>query len=205
MRFAILLLVAASCGGGSEGEDAAQCMNALDDDGDGLVDCDDPGCAGKGGCPDDGDTGQDGPVPSVFINEFMASNQTSVADTDESYPDWIELYNAGDGAVDLGGFTMTDDLAEKDKHVLAGDLSIAAGGYLLLWADRDVKQGSNHLSFGLARMGEEIGLFTAAGSAVDQVTYGEQTTDWSALRWPDGGEEWTFTADPTPGAANQAP
>ncbi|NOZ62419.1 MAG: lamin tail domain-containing protein, partial [Calditrichaeota bacterium] len=55
------------------------------------------------------------PLPEIVINEFLAGNETINTDEDGEYEDWIELYNAGDDAVDLTGFTITDDPTEPDQ------------------------------------------------------------------------------------------
>ena len=36
---------------------------------------------------------------ALVINEFMASNGSTVADPQGQYDDWIEIYNAGPGTV----------------------------------------------------------------------------------------------------------
>jgi hypothetical protein len=46
----------------------------------------------------------------LFINEFMADNQAGISDEASEFDDWIELYNAGTEALDLGGLFLTDDL-----------------------------------------------------------------------------------------------
>ena len=52
--------------------------------------------------------------PALYINEFMAGNETTLEDPDEpgDYPDWIELYNGEETAVSLEGFYLTDSAAE---------------------------------------------------------------------------------------------
>lgn len=45
---------------------------------------------------------------SLVINEFLASNQESLADGDEDHEDWIELYNPTTEPIDLEGYTLTD-------------------------------------------------------------------------------------------------
>jgi hypothetical protein len=147
------------------------------------------------------DTGTPSDVPAVVINEFMASNATIIADDEGGFADWIELYNGGDAAVDLSGWFITDDLASPEKHVL-GAITIPAGGYVLLWADDDILDGDDHLSFKLSGDGEDLALYTPEGAAADELTYQAQTTDQSAARFPDGGETWAITDAPTPGASN---
>jgi len=41
--------------------------------------------------------------PTMVISEFMAINNTMLTDEDGAYSDWIELYNSGTNALDLGG------------------------------------------------------------------------------------------------------
>ena len=51
------------------------------------------------------------------ISEFMASNRDSLLDSNAppGSPDWIELYNAGDEAVNLEGWYLTDDPEDLKK------------------------------------------------------------------------------------------
>src|SRR4030042_1244411 len=50
-------------------------------------------------------------IPLV-INEFMASNNSDsgISDPQGDYDDWIEIYNFGDTAIDIGGMYLTGDL-----------------------------------------------------------------------------------------------
>lgn len=61
MRAYIFLLMATACGGEPEGFFAGDCSDSIDNDGNGLQDCADPGCAGDFDCPGivDGDTDSD--------------------------------------------------------------------------------------------------------------------------------------------------
>jgi len=45
---------------------------------------------------------------SLCINEFMASNSSTVADPQGKYEDWIEIYNKGDQSVSLMGMYPCD-------------------------------------------------------------------------------------------------
>ena len=64
-----------------------------------------------------------GPVQGLFINEFMADNDTIVADEYGEYDDWLEIYNAGLTSVDLGGMYLTDDLSEPTKWMISVGIS----------------------------------------------------------------------------------
>lgn len=144
--------------------------------------------------------------PSIFINEFMADNDNVVQDEVGDYDDWLELYNAGDEAVNLEGMYLTDDLADPTQWQIP-DTTIPAGGFLLFWADDEEGEGPLHTNFKLGAGGEELGLFDTdanANLAIDTLTFGEQTTDISYGRYPDGEDFWMFFSYATPGSSNVA-
>lgn len=142
---------------------------------------------------------------TLFVNEFMAENDTTLQDPNGTgFPDWFELYNAGTTAVDLQGFYLTDDLTNPTQHAITQSLTIPAKGFLLLYADNDTNQGANHVGFKLGASGEALALFNSDGSTlIDSYTFGAQTADISQGRCPDGGTTWTFSTSPTPGASNE--
>jgi spore coat protein H len=145
------------------------------------------------------------PAALVLINEFCASNDSNYENPDlpGEYEDWIELYNAGDTAVDLGGYTMTDDLAEPDQWAIPAGTVIAAGGFLMIHADKeDDTLGGTHASFKLAGDGEEIALFASDGSVVDALAYQERSDDRSRGREADGAASWVTFRGPTPDETN---
>jgi hypothetical protein len=145
----------------------------------------------------------------LVINEFMASNDTTFADEHGEYDDWIELHNAGGKAIDIGGMYITDDLNELTKYQIPttnpDSTTIQPGQFLLLWADKQPEQGILHLGdIKLSCGGEQIGIIKSDGSTiVDSLTFGEQTTDISYGRLPDGSDNWQFFDNPTPGKTNQ--
>ena len=146
--------------------------------------------------------------PELFINEFLASNDANYYDsTTADYPDWIEIYNAGDQPVDIGGMYITDDLTELNAWQIpttAPDTTtIPAGGYLVLLADKKPEAGVLHVKLKLSGKGEQIGLTLSDGSTViDSLTFGKQAADTSMGRLPDGSNTWEYFSVPTPGASN---
>ena len=142
------------------------------------------------------------PSPSIFINEFMASNSSIVfEDMPEDYtPDWIELFNASADPLDLEGFTITDDLNEPAAHTFA-KVVIEPYGYVVLYADGNPDDGPQHLGFKLDMDGESIGLYAEDGSPLDRIDYTDMMSDLAAARVPDGGE-LVGTYESTPGYSN---
>jgi spore coat protein CotH len=144
----------------------------------------------------------DGIPENLYINEFMANNDAAVAGDYGDYPDWIELYNGGTEAFDLGGMYMTDDLSDPDDWQFPSDTVIEAGGYLVIWADNLPERGLLHASFGLNASGEAIGLFAGDGETeIDSIVFNAQPDDVSYGRLPDGDSSWSYLT-PTLGLSN---
>ncbi len=86
-----------------------------------------------------------GPLPpvTVRINEFMASNGSTVSDEDGDFEDWIELYNYGTEPVSLAGFGLTDNPSNPFKWVFP-DITLAPGEYRLVWASGKDRRPDDH-------------------------------------------------------------
>jgi hypothetical protein len=152
-------------------------------------------------------------IPLV-INELMASNSSVIADPQGQYDDWIEIYNYGPEAIDIGGMYLTDNLSDSTKWLIPTNnpavTTIPAGGFLLIWADNDTVDAGLHANFKLDADGEEIGLFDSPqdGQAhdgitlIDSITFSDQVADISYGRYPDAGDTWLSFESPSPGAQN---
>jgi len=144
---------------------------------------------------------------TLVVNEFMASNTSSLRDPQGQYDDWVEVYNYGTQAINIGGMYLTDNLSRPAKWRIPADnpslTIIGAGRYLLVWADEDTADTELHANFKLDAAGEQIGLFAADGvTLIDSITFGGQTADISYGRYPDGHDELRFFGVPTPGRQN---
>ncbi|MDX9904611.1 MAG: CotH kinase family protein [Bacteroidales bacterium] len=142
-----------------------------------------------------------GDTPLLYINEFMADNEITVTDERGNYCDWIEIYNGDDEDVFLGDLYLTDNFNIPDKWQLP-DFVLAAGGFMVFWADGTPALGSRHASFKLDKEGEEIGLYTAGLLVIDSLSYGLQNEDVSMGRKSDGAAEIIYLAAATPGRSN---
>lgn len=139
----------------------------------------------------------------LFINEFMASNSSTIFDPDyRQYSDWIEIFNSSDSAVNLNGYYLTDDFENKTKWQINSDIIIYSNGFAGFWADDSSKK--NHTNFKLSINGGEIGLFSPSELLIDSVTYSTQKVDKSFGRFPDGFSDWTVFDIPTPGTFNDS-
>ena len=121
----------------------------------------------------------------VVINEFMADNVATVPDQDGEYDDWVEFYNNGTTAISLNGFHLTDKSYNLDKWTFP-DTVIAAGSYLVVWADEDSSQAGLHANFKLSSLGELLILSDPDTNIIDEITYGPQKADTTTGRYPNG-------------------
>jgi hypothetical protein len=138
----------------------------------------------------------------LFINEFMADNETTICDEFEEYDDWVEIYNSNAEAVNMEGLFLTDNPSIPDKWQFP-NVEIPANGFLLIWTDDDEEQGELHTNFRLNTDGEFIGLYEIDGIiSLDTLSYSAQEEDISFGRNPDGIDNWVFMDNPTPGSSN---
>jgi hypothetical protein len=143
----------------------------------------------------------------------MADNTTTLADVgDGDFEDWFELFNTGSKAVDLTGYTLTDDPANITKFVIPSGTVIPAQQFLLIWADEESSQNGGinqdhlHVNFKLSSTGEFIGLFAPDGTLIDSIHFGAQFENVSQGRRLDRQEpRFYFMPTPTPLASNVIP
>ena len=117
---------------------------------------------------------------ALRISELMASNKASVP-IDGRFPDWVELYNAGDKTETLDGKILRRG---KKAMVLSG--SLAPGRYVLIPCE----------AMSLPKEGAELRLLDWNGTHIDSVVYENAPTDQSLVRTDDGS---------SPSAAGRAP
>ncbi|MFA6588925.1 MAG: CotH kinase family protein, partial [Bacteroidales bacterium] len=137
----------------------------------------------------------------LYINEILASNSMVNADpASGEYSDWLELYNAGNTAINLDGYYLTDNLNEPGKWQITVNASIPARGYLLIWCD-DLGSGL-HSNFKLSASGEELALFDPSLRLIDSLSFGPQYSNISYARYPDGVGTWRYYTRPSPASGN---
>ncbi len=154
---------------------------------------------------------------SPVISEFLA-NPAAVGDT---AGEWIEIHNPGPDAVNLLGWTVAD--LDSDRHIIATDVTIAAGGYVVLARNGDATANGGVTpayvyggAIQLANTTDELLLLDPDGTEVDRVLWGDGTT----LSVPNGaslertdlgtraskvsqatGATWATATTPWPGSA----
>lgn len=140
---------------------------------------------------------------TIFVNEIMASNDTTIADASGEYEDWFEIYNSGASPFDLKNCYATNDFTKPTQFQFPDDLNVPAHGYLIIWASGNSSDGVAHTSFKLSASGAGVFLFKPDGTTlIDSASFGAQKTDVSYGRVTDGAGTFGYFIKPTPGASN---
>ena len=142
----------------------------------------------------------------VVINELMAGNNTTIADPQGDYDDWLELHNPTDTPVILTGMYLSDKEDNPTKWEFPENTEISANGYIIVWLDENGEDAPDglHANFKLSKGGETVILVDtdANGNTVlDSITFGEQEDDVAFGRLPNGTGDFQVVVA-TPGSPN---
>lgn len=108
------------------------------------------------------------PTENLVISEFMALNNTTLPDEDGVYSDWIEIYNAGNAAVNLGGWCLTDSAGNLAKWRFPAT-NLPPFSFLVVFASGNNRTNAGaplHTNFKLDGGGEYLALVKPDGVTV---------------------------------------
>jgi hypothetical protein len=144
----------------------------------------------------------------LVISEFMAVNQIGLVDEDDDFSDWIEIYNRSNQAINLAGWSMTDDPADPIKWMFP-DLTLGSHEYLLVFASGKSRKVVGpetplHTNFKIGQRTEFLGLYNIFQHRyVDPISPGNPE-QFSNVSYGVYGEpsRFGYFPNPTPGQAN---
>jgi len=117
----------------------------------------------------------------VFINEIMSFNTSNLTDEAGEYYDWIELYNASDTVVNLGGYGLSDNNLNPYKWVFP-DITLEPHNYhnyLVVFAsDKNIIVSGEKIERLIIDQGYEWNY---------KVWTSEPPTEWRNLEFDDSG------------------
>ncbi len=124
----------------------------------------------------------------LFINELAGSD------------DFVEIYNASDEPIDLGGYQVNDDDFNADEYynIPAGTIIPAKGFYFFSKEDLEEK---GLAVFGISGDGDEVTLYDKAGNIISKVEIPEENGA-SYGRTEDGGNNFQWFTVASPGKSN---
>ena len=137
----------------------------------------------------------------LVINELMAANVGEVMSPATNFDSWIEIYNPGDEAVDLGGLYLSDDASNLMRWEIPSEVgSVPAKGFKVVWlGSDDIKD--TQATFKLDCDGGII-ILSDGSSELCSAAYPPAMSRTAWARTGDGIDEWGWTATATPGATN---
>ena len=149
---------------------------------------------------------QETEVPALMINEVQVSNLDQYLDNALCYGSWIELYNPTSASIPLRGMYVVVDGNECRSMTQWG--SVPPGGFKVLWFDHAQTQGNYgtnaklQIPYKLEAEGGTISFLTTNRTLITSISYPPAIPRCSWARTTDGGEEWGWTGEATPGASN---
>lgn len=132
-------------------------------------------------------------APLIVMNEIYSRGTIEA-------PDWIEIYNASDVAVDISSYKIYDNGGQsgaKPKLPFPSGTIIQPKGFFVIVTDIGGDTG-----FGLSSGGEEVWLENGNGNVIDNVIFTAMDVSQSYGRNPDGGQNWQLLNTITRGAPN---
>jgi beta-lactamase superfamily II metal-dependent hydrolase len=132
---------------------------------------------------------------NILFSEVLYDSQVS----GDTAGEWIELYNPSLAAVDIGGWTISDNY---DTFAVPSGTSIAAGGYLVIaddatefYAQYGCRPDVSGLTLRLSNDGDYLTLKDGDGNVKDQAAWesgGAQVAGWGSSSLPKADEGFSI-------------
>lgn len=136
----------------------------------------------------------------LYINEYMTHNK-GVNYIDNSYYDWVELYNDSDKKISLSNFYLTDDSKNLNKYKLP-DIIVNEKSYKIVYLGDVSKVIDNNIIADFRLSDDDKYIILSNGKKVidkveivfldDNISYGKKE------------DKWYYFTNPTPGTSNDS-
>ena len=143
----------------------------------------------------------------IVINEILAHSH-------EKAPDWIELHNISSLAVDIGGWSLSQNKSDLSKYVIPDGTIVEPNGYIVFREDLhfgNLSAPGVRQPFRLSENGDSLYLYSGSdpnypqylvsetfGASETWITFGRHRTSQGTFAFP-------LLSSATPGAANTYP
>ncbi len=141
----------------------------------------------------------------AFKGVIKGADGLPLVDADGQAVDWVELYNPSQNAINLSGYTLSDDISRPRRFKFPQGRVLGPGEFILVVCDGRPELGPLHAEFKLRGEGETVYFFADNGNRIlDRKGYVNSQADSSVGRFPDGTEqEYGVIFVPTPGESNK--
>lgn len=142
-------------------------------------------------------------VKSLSINEVCTRNESVIADPNEKYYDYIELYNTSSETISLKGYGLSDDASSPYKYSFTNTILLPPQESLLLFATKKGHdENTKYTGFSLdADVENTLYLTDSNGTLVDEILIPVLKQDIAYGRMTDGSSHVTMLY-PSPNASN---
>ena len=140
-------------------------------------------------------------APDLIINELMQSNIDCITDNLNEFPDsWVEIYNPGDFARNLGNYKIGTNKKSEKAYQLP-DINVSPHSYLIIYCDKEGKE--LHTDFRLDSGKENVYLFKN-GEIADMIEgiKAQPSPNIAYGRENDAENVWGYQLEPSPGKPN---
>ena len=145
----------------------------------------------------------------VWINELQTYNTAGPADQFGHREPWVELYNAGTNAIDLGTYYLTDSYTNLTRWPFPAGTMLAPGAFRVVWLDNapgETVSGELHANFRAPLTNGTLALATlynGTNIVIDFMNWDYSSPNRSVGSIPDGNPcQRRSLAIVTPGATN---
>ena len=142
-------------------------------------------------------------VNDLRITEFLASNDSTLADFEGDFPDWVEIHNSGATTVSLMNLFLTDDPDDLRMWEFPATTTLMPDAFLIVFCSGKAGPTGTelHAPFRLSAGGEYLALTTGSAEiSAYSPSFPPQEADVSYGVDSNGNEG--FFSTPTPRAPN---
>ncbi len=132
------------------------------------------------------------------INEICPSNISNYESGEGVFPDWVELTNTSSAAINLEGFSFSDEFDHPTKWIFPG-ISILPGEFKVISFNTD-SVALDIVNFELSKKGGSLYLFDDTGIFIDSVAHPRLELNHSYGKF---GDSWFYFEEPTPTLSNE--
>ena len=138
----------------------------------------------------------------LIVNEVMVGNIDECLDPTCNFSPWIELYNPTDTDATLSLHYVSNDAENLTLWRMPAAMgTVPARGWRVIWFDH-TDLNNKQAPFKLAAEGGTLYFSDTEGQLITQHTYPALCRHAAYGRTSDGGDDWAWTEEPTPGATN---
>ena len=143
-------------------------------------------------------------VSDLIINEIQTHNVDMYLSPVWNYDAWMEFYNPTDTVISLFHCYFTDDPLVPKKFPITWQFDVPAHGFAVMWLGEHKDTAPHQIPLDADCDGGWYGIYDRYANQLLSISYPKGVSRASWARTTDGGDDWGYTAEPSPGSSNHA-